>query len=369
MKLLAAGRTAQALEQASEILRVYPGEINSLFVAAAAMRANGALAAARQRLEEIVNRAPNFALAWQELGFACVDTGEVNAAVAALRRAVAVDRTLAASWQLLGELSLADGDEETAAAAFNEVTAVSEHPELAQAAALLREGKLGQAERLCRDFLMANPTDVNAIRLLAEIGIRLGVYEEAELLLERCLELAPDYRTARLNYANALSQRNKLEAALEQVEHMLATEPDTLSLLTLKASVLVKMADFTPAFSIYRRLLTEFPPRARIALFYGHAQKTLGQQEQAIAAYRQAVALEPGFGDAWWSLANLKTFRFDDDDLDIMRRELRSPENSMEDHFHLSFALGKALDDRGDFRDSFRFYDTGQQGEDQTGRL
>jgi len=361
ISLLGAGRTALALEQAQEILRAYPREINSLFVVAAAMRANGEQALALQRLREIVQRAPDFALAQQELGFACADTGAVAESIEALRRAVAQQHTLAGSWRLLGELLLADGDEEGAAAAFNQVLAASEHPELVRAASLLRAGKPGQAEDLCRDFLRAHPANVNAIRLLAEIGIQLGVYDEAELLLERCLELAPDFRMARLNYANVLSKRNKLEVALAQVERMLTTEPDTLSLLTLKASVLVKLADFGAALPIYRRLLTEFPPRAKIALSYGHALKTVGEQEQAIAAYRQAVSLQPGFGDAWWSLANLKTFRFDDADLDVMRRELRSSDNSMEDHFHLSFALGKALEDRGDYRDSFRFYDLGNR--------
>ena len=361
MKLLAAGKTALALEQAQEILRIYPGEINSLFITAAALRANGEHNAAMQRLQEIVKRAPDYALAQQELGFAYADTGAVTEAIDALRRALALENKLAASWQLLGELLLADGDEEAAAAAFNQALAASSHPEMVQAAALLAAGKVAQAERQCRDFLIANPTDVNAIRLLAQIGIRLGVYDEAELLLERCLELAPDFRIARLNYASALSQRNKLEAALTQVDFLLASDPDTFSLLSIKASVLVKMANFDAALPIYRRLLTTFPPRARIALVYGHALKTVGKQDQAIAAYRQAVELQPGLGDAWWSLANLKTFRFDDVDLDAMRRELLSPENSMEDHFHLSFALGKALEDRGDYRDSFRYYDLGNR--------
>ena len=361
MKLLSAGKTALAVAQAREVLRVYPQEINSQFVLASGLRATGEPRLALQALQDIVNRAPDFALAQQELGFAWSDAGSVQEAIAALRRAVALEPGMAASWQLLGELLLADGDEEAAAAAFNQVIASSEHADLVRVVALLQAGKVGQAERLCRNFLMANPSNVNAIRLLAEIGIKLGVYDEAELLLERCLELAPDFRTARLNYAMVLSQRNKLEAALAQVEGMLAREPDALSLLTLKASVLVKMADFAAALPVYRRLLSEFPPRARIALSYGHALKTVGEQEHAIAAYRQAVTLQPGFGDAWWSMANLKTFRFNDDDLDIMRHELRSQDNSMEDHFHLSFALGKALEDRGEFRDSFRFYDLGNR--------
>jgi tetratricopeptide (TPR) repeat protein len=324
MKLLGKGETRPALEQAQEVLRLYPDEINCQFVVAAAQRALGEKELALKNLKVIVDRVPEFAVAQQELGFAHADAGNTDLAIDALKTAVKRESRLAGSWKLLGELLLARGEEEAAADAFNQSALVSaDNPRLGEAIKLFRAGRLGQAEQLCREILMDQPTDVNTIRLLAEIGVKVGVYDDAQKLLERCLELAPDFDLARLNYANVLSQRNKLAEALAQANLMLEREPDKQALLGLKAQVLQKMSEFEQALPIYNRLLTEFTPQPGIALAYGHALKTIGDQETAIAAYRQAAELRPGFGDAWWSLANLKTFRFEDDDIAAMRREMR----------------------------------------------
>ena len=362
MKLLGAGETTLALEQAQEILRLHPNEINSQFIMAAAQRALGEGDLALKNLKAIVARAPDYAIAQQELGFAYSDAGAVDEAIAALKIAVGLEKRLAGSWRLLGELLQAEGEEQAAADAFSQsFMSTGNNPLLAEAVSLYQAGKLGQAEKICRNFLQDHPTDVNAIRLLAEIGIKLGVYGDAQNLLERCLELAPDFDLARLNYANVLSQRNQLQAALAQVNLLLEKEPEKQSLLGLKAQVLVKMADFSAALPIYETLLTRFAPRAKIALAYGHALKTVGYQDRAIEAYRQSAALQPGFGDAWWSLANLKTLRFTDQDLGEMRAEMLAQNNTIEDRYHLSFALGKALELRKEFEESFKFYDLGNR--------
>jgi tetratricopeptide (TPR) repeat protein len=362
MKLLGAGKTALAIEQAQGVLRLYPDEINCQFVLAAAQRTMGEHDLALKNLKAIIVRAPDFPIAHQELGFLHADAGAVTEAIDALQSAIKLEPRLSGSWQLLAELHLTEGEEEAASNASNQAFLNSaNNPALAEAVQKFRAGKLGQAEQACREFLKQHPTDVNAIRLLAEIGIKLGVYDDAEKLLERCLELAPGFEGARLNYANVLSQRNKLEAALAQVDLLLESEPQKKSLLSLKAQVLVKMADFSSALPIYDDLLTRFPPRPNMALAYGHALKTVGDQDKAIAAYRQATELQPGFGDAWWSLANLKTFRFTDEDLAVMRREMLAKNNTLEDRYHLCFALGKGLELRKEYEDSFKFYDLGNR--------
>ena len=366
MDLLGSGEPRLAREQAEEILRHYPNEVNSQFVVAAAMRARGQTAEALSCLEGLIQRAPDFALAQQELGFTYADKGHLLAAIKALQRAVAIEPKLPASWKLMGELFIVDGDETSATEAFNRyMVAVSEdadsamEPELFQAVKLFRAGKIGRAEQLCRDFLKQNPANVNAIRLLAEIGIKVGVLDDAEKLLERCLELAPNFGLARLNFAHVLSKREKLEEALAQVDQLLAAEPENPALLTMQASILVKMGDFARVLPRYAYLLSHYPPRAGIALVYGHALKTVGQQDKAIAAYRQAISLQPSFGDAYWSLANLKTFRFDADDIETMRTEIDKSTCKRENYFHLCFALGKALEDRRQYDESFHCYRLG----------
>ena len=360
MGLLSKGESRLAREQAEEILRHYPDEINSLFVVAAAVRAEGDKAEALQRLEKLVQRAPDFALAQQELGFAHAEAGQVLAAIEALQRAVSIEPKLPASWKLMGELFLVDEDEKSAAEAFNQfLLASSVEPDLVRAIKLFRASKTGQAEQLCRNFLHQNPANVMAIRLLADIGMKVGVYADAENLLERCLELAPDFSMARLSFARVLEKREKLDLALVQVEQLLEAEPEKFTLLVLRGAILTKMGDFERALPLYEFLLSRFPARPRISMYYGHALKTVGQQQKAIEAYRQAISLQRSFGDAWWSLANLKTFRFKDDDIEAMRVEIGKDTCSREDYLHLCFALGKALEGRKQYDESFRYYQRG----------
>jgi tetratricopeptide (TPR) repeat protein len=360
LQLLGAGESGLAKEQAEEILRVYPDEVNSQFVVAAALRAQGHKDDSLRRLQALVKIAPDFALAQQELGFALTADGKLMPAIEALQAAVNLEPNLPASWNQIGELFLIDGDEVSANEAFRQhLLASNEDPKLVDAVELFRAGRFGQTERLCRDILKEDPTSVTAIRLLAEVGIKVGVYVDAENLLERCLELAPGFRLARLNYANVLSKREKLEEALQQVDQLIAEEPDKPAYLAQRAATLVRMGDFERALPCYEYLLSHFPAQAKIVLSYGHALKTVGRLDEAIKAYRRAIELSPGYGDGYWSLANLKTFRFDDADIDTMRTAIDGGKCLREDHFHLCFALGKAFDDRKQYDEAFHYYQLG----------
>jgi len=360
LQLLSKGEPELAREQADAILRQFPDEINSQYIVAAALRAEGNLEAALQCMQGLTQRVPDFALAQQELGFCYAAAGQLYAAIEALQKAVKIQPKLPAAWKLMGELFLADGDEHSAAEAINQhLLASSVEPELIAAVKHVRAGRIGLAEQLCRKHLMADPTNVTAIRLLADIGLRIGAFDDAENLLERCLELAPDFRIARLSYATVLSKREKLVEALTQVDSLLEAEPGKFTLLTLKGAILIKMGDFEKALPLYKYMLANFPPRPMVTLVYGHALKTVGEQEKAIEAYRQTIKLKAGFGDAWWSLANLKTFKFSDDDIETMRTEIAKPDCHRVNHFHLCFALGKALETRKQYDESFHFYDLG----------
>ena len=233
------------------------------------------------------------------------------------------------------------------------------HPELIEAASHLLAGAFGKAEPLCRVVLKRDPLNVNAMRLLAEIGMEVGRLEDAEALLVLALELAPDFRLARGSYANVLARRGKFEAALAELNALLAAEPDQPGYLILKANTLVRIGDHETAIAIYREVLARIPATAGVQMSLGHSLKTVGHQDQAIAAYTAARLLRDDLGDAYWSLANLKTFRFSDDDLDTMRAVAGRETTGREDYFHLAFALGKALEDRGEFEESFTWYRRG----------
>jgi len=362
MKLLRLGEHREARRQAEETLRQYPRDINSMFVVAAAIRAEGDSAEAANRLQALIRRAPDFALAHQELGFAHSEAGRLFPAIAALQRAVALQPKLPASWKLMGELFLIDGDENSAAEAFNQhLIAASEDPKLINAIKCFNRGKTGQAEQLCREFLNDHPANVTAIRLLAEIGLKLGVLMDAETLLERCLELAPEFDLARMSYAQVLSRREKLEPALDQVSILIEKDPGKPAYLALRASVFVRMGDYESALPCYEYILQQYPEQLQVMLSYGHALKTVGMQDEAVDAYRKTIEQKPSFGDAYWSLANLKTFRFEDNEIAAMRQQLEEKTGSREDFFHLCFALGKALELRRQFDESFKYYDLGNR--------
>ena len=354
------GHYRSAREQAQALLEQYPQDQNALYILGAALRGESDHEQAISHLQELCKLAPDFAQAQQELGFAFAATGQVIPAIHALQQAIKIDDTLSESWKVMGEMFLADDDQTSANEAFNQCLLLRSHdPVLIQAVALIKHGKLGQAEQNLKKYLYDNPTNVVAIRALADIAQRIGRLEDADNLLVRALELAPDFYLARLNYAHLLKIREKLKPALAQVNLLLEREPKNFSLLILRGSILFGLGNFAEALPLCEHLLKEFSPRPMVTLNYGHTLKTVGRLDEAIASYRHSIALRPGFGDAYWSLANLKTFRFEDDDIDSMRREIEEKSGSREDHFHLCYALGKALDDRGDYAESFRYYKMG----------
>ncbi|MFZ1834057.1 MAG: sulfotransferase, partial [Pseudomonadales bacterium] len=217
------------------------------------------------------------------------------------------------------------------------------------------------AEARLRAHLRESPTDVAALRMFAEVAARLGRQEDAEHLLERCLELAPGFDAARQNYALVLYRSNKPEAALAEIATLLAIEPRNPGYRNLKAIVLGHIGEYTQAIELFGELLAEYPGSAKVWMSYGHALKTAGDTEQSVVAYRKCIALEPGLGEAWWSLANLKTLRFDAADLAAMRAALAREDLADEDRLHFEFAIGKALEDGAEYADSFAHYAEGNR--------
>jgi tetratricopeptide (TPR) repeat protein len=233
------------------------------------------------------------------------------------------------------------------------------NPLLVEAAAALVAGDLRKAELILRPYLSDDPFDVAAIRMMAELAGRLGRYRDAEALLRRALELAPGFRPARSNLATVLHRQNRSAEALEQLDLLLAEDPENPSHANLKAAALGRIGEFDEAIELYESVLAKAPDQPKIWMSYGHVLKTVGRQPDSIAAYRRAIALRPGLGEVWWSLANLKTYRFDDADVAAMQAALEGPGLSDDDRLHLHFALGKALEDRGEAEASFRHYAQG----------
>jgi tetratricopeptide (TPR) repeat protein len=227
------------------------------------------------------------------------------------------------------------------------------------AARALCEDRLPEAERLIKTHLKTAPTDVAAIRMLAELATRIGRYRDAEALLEHCLELAPGFTGARHNLAIVLHRQNKAEAALTHIERLLAEDPADPNYRNLMAAALSLVGEYGRAIALYEGVLAERSGEPKVWLSYGHALKTAGRSADAVAAYRRAIALAPTLGEAFWSLANLKTVPFEPAEVQAMTEAVERAQLGDDDRLHLHYALGKALEDAGDFAGSFGHYAAG----------
>jgi tetratricopeptide (TPR) repeat protein len=355
-KLLATN-PALAGQQASEVLKVVDNHPMALLVLGASYSARGKPQLATEILEPLSIAQPNSAMTHMELGIALGRAGRGDESLKALRHAASLKPNLPRVWLALGDQLSAMGDARGADAAYaSHIRYSITDPRLLAAGSALSEGRLPEAETLLRAHLMQAPTDVAAIRMLAEIAARLGRYEDAENLLSRCLELAPSFREARQNYALVLQRHNKHEQALAELDALLKNDPRNPGCRILKAAVFSRLGDYEAAIELYADLVRDYPKNTKIWMSYGHTLKTAGHQHRAIQAYRRSIELDPGFGDAYWSLANLKTFRFNADEIETMRGMLRRTDLATEHRFHFEFALAKALEDAAEYAESFEHY-------------
>ncbi|HUP66934.1 MAG TPA: sulfotransferase [Sphingomicrobium sp.] len=230
------------------------------------------------------------------------------------------------------------------------------HPNLIDAAIALNENRLDIAERILKPHLKEDPFDVRAIRMLGELAARVGRLHDSEHLLRRAVELSPAWAAAKANLAILLGRMGRPAEAMELLEEVLAQEPDDLAHWNLKAATLGRLGEFGQGIEIYEQVLSRSSRQPRVWVGYGHMLKTVGRLAEGMTAYRNAIAIRPALGEAWWSLANLKTVKFTEADLKAMRRALQAPKATDEDRLHLHFALGKAMHDEGRTDDAFDHY-------------
>jgi tetratricopeptide (TPR) repeat protein len=290
------------------------------------------------------------------------DARSLDFAVAALRRAAATTPRQPQVWRQLADHLDAIGDRAGAETAYlNHVRQAIHDPALMAAGAALHANRIPEAEARLKQHLKQAPTDVAAIRMLGELAARLDRGEDAAHLLERCLELAPGFHEARHNYAIVLNRTNRPEEAIAQLDLLLKVDPENPGYRNLKAVSLAHTGSYDAAIALYDALVVEYPNHAPTWLSLGHALKTAGHTERSIAAYLRCIELQPDFGDAYWSLGNLKTFRFADAHVAAMQAAIARPDLGDEHRTNLEFALGKALEDRAEYEASFRHYATGNE--------
>ncbi len=347
---------ALALAQAREILRAVPGHPQAVLIEGQALRLLGDLAGARAVLAALYAQQPRSALTAFEFALVLGQAGEVGQAIAALERAVQLKPDFVPAWAALAGAQRQAGNESRARAAdVSMVAAAARDPVLLNAAVAMHAQNFGEAERLLDDRIAANPRDAAALRLRGEVAWRQGRLDEAIGMLHQTLAIAPGFAAARELLVRIVQMGPDVAEALHHAQILLADEPDNVGHALLAASLQVRLGEQQAAATMYRRLIARGVDQPRVWLNLGHVEKTLGRQGDAISAYRRALAREPALGEAWWSLANLKTVRFDAADTAAMLAAEPAVEDD-EQACQLLFALGKAYEDAGDAARSFDHY-------------
>jgi tetratricopeptide (TPR) repeat protein len=356
------GQHHEALTAAETLDAAAPSNRDVLYLIAANQRCLNRIDAALETLGRLEQQHPRFSLLYQERGYCYTSLRDAPRAIDAFLRGVEINPALATSWSMLERLYRLTGDEKNAAAAAECASTLQQlPPEIVRAGSRFSDGELSAAENILRAYLLRCGDHAEALRLLGRIQQQRDVLDEAELLLEAALGLAPNYLAARLDYVRILLDGQKYLRAREEIDALVSLKPGDSYYLSLRAAACVGLGEHEQAIAQYRQLLAASPGSADLHVSLGHALKTVGQQKEATESYQKAATLRPSFGDAWWSLANLKTYRFSQSEIARMLAEEAAPAARLVDRYHLCFALGRAFEDRKEYADSWRFYERGNE--------
>ena len=361
-RLLQAGDATEAVRRLDHWHTDNEPTSESLYLLAVSYRYAGDLPQALETIEQLRTLAPRFGRGFQEAGHIYLASRNQQQALSAFQRAVALNDSLLGSWRAIIKLCARPEHSQLRKQALLQSEKLAAlPPALLSVRNAIAEANLRKAEDICRHFLKQNPTHVEAMRLLADLGVRSEVLDDAEFLLESALEFEPDNRFARYDYMNVLYRRQKYAQAMDEAKRLLALEPNNAQYQTGYANQCVAIGDFDEALDVYDQVLGRFPETAQLHLLRGHALKTVGRTDEAITAYRKTYATNPRCGDAYWSLANLKTFRFSSEEVMAMSNQEASDELEIEDQVHFCFALGKHFEDNKDYATSFDYYNRGNE--------
>jgi tetratricopeptide (TPR) repeat protein len=359
-ELLEQGRYEAALSAARELATEVPENRDALYFIAVSLRCLQRVPEALDTLARFEVMHPRYSRLFQERGHCFIAAHNPGAAMDAYLTAVNINVALPASWKALEVLFRSAGrvsEADTSAAHVARLSSLP--PPVVVATSMFADGELYPAEQIIRQFLQINGEHVEAIKLLAQIAMRQESIDDAEILYERVLALAPDYHAARYEYIKILLRRHRDLDAWRESQKLLRAEPNNRDYRTICATAGIPLGRYAESIALYREVLKGAPNAPGIHLSIGHVMKTLGRSRETVAAYRTAIGAAPGFGEPYWGLANLKTYRFSAEEIAQMRAQEALAAARPDDRVHFCFALGKAYEDAGDFAESFRYYELG----------
>ena len=338
----------------------HPDDPNVRYLACLLLRLQGRNDEAMQSLQSLTSDVPDHARAFQEMTTVALAINEPKLAHAAAERAVELDPALMQCWQFLIPLRRKFSPSSAEAAAAQLEFLRSLPPELRTVISYLANNKVQDAERLAKHFLRDNKTHPEGMRLLAEVLTRKNILDEAQFLLETLVALQPKMIPARLQLFHVLMRRQRFHSAFDIAASLNKDAPtDTGEIKRAYAAAAFAVGNIEEAKDLYAQLAKTAPADHLIPISQGHIFNAIGERENAVAAFQRCISLKPAHGDSYWSLANTKSYRFDDEEIASMKKIEESDALSTLDRVQICFALGKALEDKNLFDDAFSYYDRG----------
>ncbi len=355
-----AGRFDDALRQGEALLGEAGEHQDTLYMCAVCARYLKEFDKASALIERLKRSAPDFGRGFQEEGHLRLAMGDERGAREGYARAVRYNPALIASWEKLADLNYRAGDQAGANEAYAQAERMKTLPrELIAVINHLHEGRILRAEEIVRAYLQKNPRDTEGMRLLADIGSRLSVLTDADFLLETAIEFEPENLQLRIDHIQVLRKRQKYEAAHKQAEYLYQKDPNSPLFQSLLAIESMHAGEIDRALELFEQVLDKNPDDLAALTSRGHALKTFGRSDEAVASYQRALDVTPLHGDGWYALANLKTYKFDAADIAKMEAALDDPNLAFMSRIHICFALGKAHEDAGDYDAAFEAWREG----------
>ena len=339
-----------------------PNHKDSLYLAAVCSRYLKNYKDSKEYLNNLLIQAPDMGRAYQELGHLCKAIGENEEAASHYRQACELNPALVASWKSLFNYFNKRNNKAAAEHAHEQIKKLDSLPPiLLYISQILNEGRLAIAEQKCREFLKKNPTNVYAMSLLSDIAKKFGYYDDAEILLENAVKFSPDDGEIRMKYALILRLKQKFTETMEQVNILCEKFPDNLSYQAQKASEIMQNGYHSEAIDLFEKIIKENPYNFSAMTSKGHAEKTLGKTDKAIESYKSAYKIKNDHGEAYFSLSNLKTYKFSDKELDVMKNQLKRVDLTLKDKAYFHFALAQGCEAIGDYEEAFKNLDMGNK--------
>jgi tetratricopeptide (TPR) repeat protein len=367
LEALRVNRPLRAEEICREYLNLHPGSVDHLRLLGAALSKQERYPEAERTIRLAISLKPDFPHLHEDLGSVLALQQRLEEAVPCFERAIRLEPRLPLAHKKLGEALAALGRPREADEAFEAFFAQApQKGQVALAMDHMRSGRKSEAIETLQAALREHPDNIDALHALASIYVteedKLG---DAEALLRRATQLAPALAPAWLMLGTLLHDSGRHAEAVECFRKVIAGEPANPAGWGSLGNSLAQTGDVDGSIAAYRRSIELNPHVPGHYMGLGHVLKTAGDQPGSLRAYRSAIERKPDFGEVYWSMANLKTFRFEEAEVEAMKRALEQPELNDVAEIHFRFALAKAHEDKGDYDAAWHYYDTGNQRQRQ----